>query len=408
MISAKQNKFNTLVYNLNLYFNEYFHHDGDYLFSSPGRIELLGNHTDHNLGKVLVGSIDLSILAIVKKTNNNYIIYKTKGFQEIKIDVNDLSYQENEINKSVNLLKGILFYIKEAGYNIGGIEVTTITNIFKGAGVSSSAAFEMLIVKIMSYCFNEDKITNLEASIIGQKAETNYFSKPCGLLDQMGISYGGINYINFKNAENPYVKHLSYRFKKYDIVLTYCLESHAQLTPYYNKIKDDMREIAKAFGKNYLGEISFNEYKEKSEELIEKFPLSMVDRSDHFFNENYRVDLALQALLDNDEDLFVRLVDLSGDSSFNKLKNCYVESINENLAQGIILSKKINVGGGTKVHGGGFAGTLIAFVRKEKTEEYMKIMREKFQDKNVRKVILSKYGTRFVGNMTDFINKEGE
>ena len=407
LISDAQKRFINKIKVLNLFFKEYFKEDGEDLFSSPGRIELLGNHTDHNHGKVLVSTVDLSILAICKRSEEPYFIYKSEGFQEMKVDINDLEVKPQEYGKSIGLIRGVLYYLKEAGYKLGGVKVITATNIFKGAGVSSSAAFEILIGKIISYLYNADQVSHIELARYAQKAEIHYFNKPCGLLDQLGISLGGLNYIDFEDIDNPHIEKLNCFFKDYDVVLTHCIDSHSSLTSYYAEIKKDMMRVSEFFNKKYLRQLNIGDLVENKEKLIEKVGERAYYRGEHFFDENKRVDEALEAIKNHDEKKFVELIDDSGNSSFYKLKNCMVHSINENLPQGLILSKRIIKDGGTRVHGGGFAGTMIAFVNKKESENYIRELRKKFGNRNVVKVRLSKNGTRYIGNVQEII-KIGE
>ena len=399
-------KFQNKVKEMKEFFISYYNEEPEFLFSSPGRIELIGNHTDHNHGKVLVGTLDLSILALVRKTNDNYLVYKTEGFNEMKISLDSLLIKKNEYYQSIGLIRGVLFYLKELGYKLGGVHITSSTNIFKGAGVSSSAAFEILIGKIMSYCYNDDKISPIELAKIGKKAENNYFNKPCGLLDQCAISVGGVNYIDFEDEENPRVVNVKCYLKKYDIIITNCLDSHSSLSSYYAKIKEDMSSIASLFNKKYLREVNYQDFIARKEEIISKYSIDVYLRGEHFFEENIRVDQALEALKKHDEDLFVRLIDESGESSFNKLKNCYVKDLNENLPKGILFSKSINLEGGTRVHGGGFAGSFLSFVKKDQTKEFLYQMRKRYGRNNVRKINLSRYGTRCVGLVEDILKEE--
>ena len=240
-------RFQNKIKEMRDFFISYYKEEPVFLFSSPGRIELIGNHTDHNHGKVIVSTLDLSILALVKKTDDNFFVYKTDGFNEMRIDLNSLELRKNEYYQSIGLIRGVLFYLKEAGYKLGGVHITSSTNIFKGAGVSSSAAFEILIGKIISYCYNDDKISSIELAKIGQNAENNYFNKPCGLLDQCAISLGGVNYIDFEDENNPKIINIKCYLKKYDIVITNTLESHSSLSSYYAKIKNDMAMLSDYF-----------------------------------------------------------------------------------------------------------------------------------------------------------------
>lgn len=407
MLSSARLRFINKISLLNEFFSAYYHISASDLFSSPGRIEIIGNHTDHNNGKVLVGTVDLSILALTSKCEENKFIYKTKGFNEMAVDLNDLELREEEYGKSISLIRGVLFFLKKRGYKIGGVKVITSTNIFKGAGVSSSAAFEVLIAKIMSFYYNDDQISSLELALVAQEAETYYFNKPCGLLDQLGISLGGINYIDFKDEKNPLIKNLDYTFKEYDIVLTHCIDSHSKMVAYYAKIKKDMYKVAKFFNKDTLREVDFSLLLENKEEIIKQIGERQYNRAEHYFKENQRVEKAYQCLLDLDEKGFINCIEASGQSSFLKLQNCYDKSIEENLPQGIILSHKILKDGATRVHGGGFAGTMIAFVNKKETNHYIELLKHRFGDKNVTRVRISKFGTRHVSTIKEILNEGG-
>lgn len=401
MNNKNKSKFGSRVKNLSKVFKNYFHMEPEDAFTSPGRIELLGNHTDHNHGQVLVSSIDLNILCLATKTDDSKVIFYSKGFPIMEVELNDLDKKENEYGESIGILRGVLYKFKELGYNIGGLRASTSTTIYKGAGVSSSAAFELLVCKILSYYFNEDKISPVELAKIGQFAETVYFNKPCGLLDQMGIGLGSVNFIDFKVIENPYIKTLRTSFKNYDFVLVNCKDSHSSLTHLYSKIKEDMSLISSYFNKKVLREVSEKEFYKHKNQLIEKFGEDVYLRGKHFFEENRRVRNAKDAIINKDEKEFLRIINESGESSFYQLKNCYVNDINENLPKGILKSKEIIKDGAVRVHGGGFAGTLLAIVSKDEVENYIKEMREMFGNKNVRKITTNRFGTRFICKVKD-------
>lgn len=401
MNNKNKSKFGSRVKNLSKVFKNYFHMEPEDAFTSPGRIELLGNHTDHNHGQVLVSSIDLNILCLATKTDDSKVIFYSKGFPIMEVDLNDLDKKENEYGESIGILRGVLYKFKELGYNIGGLRASTSTTIYKGAGVSSSAAFELLVCKILSYYFNEDKISPVELAKIGQFAETVYFNKPCGLLDQMGIGLGSVNFIDFKVIENPYIKTLRTSFKNYDFVLVNCKDSHSSLTHLYSKIKEDMSLVSSYFNKKVLREVSEKEFYKHKNQLIEKFGEDVYLRGKHFFEENRRVRNAKDAIINKDEKEFLRIMNESGESSFYQLKNCYVNDINENLPKGILKSKEIIKDGAVRVHGGGFAGTLLAIVSKDEVEDYIKEMREMFGNKNVRKITTNRFGTRFICRVKD-------
>lgn len=376
-------------------------------FSSPGRIEILGNHTDHNNGLVMVSSIDLSIMAVASKNDSNFVSYASSEFPPIKININDLNYKEEEKGNSSSLIKGILFRMKELGYSIGGVNIYAISTIYRGAGISSSAAFEVLIAKILSYYYNEDQIKRVELAKIAQYAESNYFGKPCGLLDQMGIALGAVNYIDFKNQDRPYIKHLTSPVKNYDLILVNTLGSHSKLTPLFSKIREDMSSLSNYFNKTTLREVGGRDYFAKEKELKETFSNDVFLRGKHYFDENNRVRRALKACEDNDELTFLKCINESGESSFYQLKNCYVENENEALPQALLFTKEFLQGkGASRLNGGGFAGTMTCFCPKERSEEYILAMEEKFGKGNVKKIALTRHGTRRVCSVNEIVNDE--
>ncbi len=384
-------------------FTSFYKDKPEDLFVSPGRIELIGNHTDHNHGLVMVSSVDLCITAVTKKTDDNIVYYQTKGYRDMKVDISDLKKNEEEYSSSIGMIRGVLFKLKELGYKIGGVKISTITNIFKGAGVSSSAAFELLICQIMNHYYNDDKIDPYTLACVAQFSECEYFGKPCGLLDQSGIALGGVNFIDFNDPSKPIIKNLKINLKYYDVVLVNTRDSHAKLTPLYAKIKDDMFALAHYFSKDYLRDVDENEFYSKKDELIAKFGEDVYLRGKHYFEENKRVLEAFNAISEGNEKEFVRMLNESGESSFYQLKNCYVSSTEENLPQAILKSKEIINDGCVRVHGGGFAGTILAFVRKNEVTPYVEKMREIYGKNNVKKVSFNPYGSRFVGRLDEVI-----
>ena len=404
----KKSRFGSRVKNLAEVFNSYFHMMPTDAFTSPGRIELLGNHTDHNNGMVLVSSIDLNILCLASKSDDNHFIIYSEGFPLMDIDLNDLNKKDSEKGESIGIVRGVLFRLQELGYKIGGLKASTSTTIFKGAGVSSSAAFEILIGKLISYYYNEDSISPVELAKIGQYAEVEYFNKPCGLLDQMGISVGSVNFIDFKNINEPFIKSLRFTLNNYELVLVNCKDSHSTLTHLYKKIKDDMSLLASHFNKTVLRVVYDKEFFLHKEELIEKYGEEVYLKGKHFYEENKRVLKARDALIRRDSKTFLRMINESGESSFNQLKNCYINDVNENLPKAILKSKEIIKDGAIRVHGGGFAGTILAIVSKEEVENYIKEMRDMFGYKNVRKIATNRFGTRYICKVKEVLEKEEE
>ena len=390
---------------LNDNFKKNYGENAEDVFTSPGRIELIGNHTDHNNGMVLVSSIDMMITAVCKKNEENLFVYQTNGFPKMVVNILDLEKKENELGSSIGMIRGVLFRMKELGYKIGGVNVSTSTTIFKGAGVSSSAAFELLICQIMNHYFNDDKIEAYELAKIAQFSETEYFGKPCGLLDQSGIALGGINFIDFKNPSSPIIINVKVELSKYDVTIVNTKGNHSKLTKEYAKIKEDMFKVSSFFNKKFLREVNEDEFFAKKEEIIKEFGEDVYLRGKHYFEENRRVIEAFEAINNKDEDTFVRKLGESGDSSFYQLKNCYVKSEEENLPKAILASKKIIKNGSCRVHGGGFAGTILAFTRKDETQKYRLEMIRMFGKNNVRGVIFNSDGTKYCGNLTSILKK---
>ncbi len=403
--NKKSSKFASRVKELKKQFISFFSCEPEDAFTSPGRIELLGNHTDHNNGNVLVSTIDLNILALSSPIKENKVIIYSFGFPIMEVSLDNLEKKNNEEGDSISIVRGILYKMKEAGYNLGGFIASTSTTVFKGGGVSSSAAFELLIAKIMSFYYNDDQIDPVELAKICRFAEVEYFNKPCGLLDQMGISLGAINYIDFKDNDKPYIKTIRTSFPNYDFVLVNCKDSHSSLTHLYKKIQNDMFLIASYFNKKVLRDISRRDFMSAQDELIEKFGEDVFLRGKHYFEENDRVRKAKDALFNKNQKEFIRLVNESGESSYYQLKNCYVNNENENLPRGILKSKEIIKDGAVRVHGGGFAGTILAIVNKDEANSYIKEMRKMFGYHNVRKITTNRYGTRFICKVKDVVEK---
>lgn len=366
------------------------------IFSSPGRIELLGNHTDHNHGKVLVSSINLKILAAVSPRSDKWIVIRSKGYPIMKISLNSLKKRESEYGHSAALVRGVAYKFKKLGYKIGGATIVCDSTIYKGAGVSSSAAFEVLIAKILSFYYNNDSISPFELAQISQFAESEHFNKPCGLLDQSGIALGGINYIDFKSTKQPVIENLKIDNKKYQFILINTGDDHSHLTPCYSKIKEDMKTISAHYNKSVLRDVNKDNFEKDSDELISKYGLNAYLRAEHFFEENDRVQSAYEALKNNDFETFLKMLDSSGNSSYNKLKNCYVESEDEKLPSALKYIKEICPNCYSRVHGGGFAGTMLMVIKKTEVRNVLQTLKEKFGNENVMLVSLTQDGTTVI------------
>ena len=365
-------------------------------FSSPGRAEIIGNHTDHNNGLVMVASISCDILAVVSKRDDLICKICSKEYGEIKIDLSNTKVDENEYGSSAGLVRGVANALKEKGLDFKGFTAYTTSNIFKGAGVSSSAAFEVLIVEIFNNLYLNSKIDNIERAVIAKYAENVYFNKPCGLLDQSGISIGSLIKIDFKDTQKPQITKLD-ALKGYTIVLTNTGGDHLSLTKYYSSIREEMHSIANYFGKTVLNDISYSEFLSQVHNLKLKFSSRSILRAMHFYRENQRVLLAQKSLEENDAETFLKQINDSGISSLCVLQNCYVDGqTHQPVVLGIEYSRSIIKNGGVRVHGGGFAGSILAFVKDDELDFYVSSMKKVFGDENVFVSSIRSVGTTLI------------
>ncbi|MBE6948694.1 MAG: galactokinase [Ruminococcaceae bacterium] len=337
------------------------------LFSAPGRTEIGGNHTDHNNGKVLAGSVNLDVIAVAAKNDSGIIRIKSKGFSMDSIELSDLSIKENEIGSSASLIRGVAAKLKDEGYEIGGFDAYTTSNVLKGSGISSSAAFEILVCTILSEIYNEGKVSPVDQAKYSQYAENVYFGKPCGLLDQMAASVGGILSIDFKDVQAPVIEKVDFDFTKtgYALCIVDTGGNHADLTDDYAAIPAEMKGIAQLLGCSVLRETTETEVLRNAAFIREKLGDRALLRAIHFFNENKRVDAEIEALSKNDFDGFLQTVIQSGESSYKYLQNVYanVAPAEQGISLALCLAESILKGKGAwRVHGGGFAGTTQNFV----------------------------------------------
>ena len=363
-----------------------------YLFSASGRTELSGNHTDHNNGYVLTASINLDKLALVAKRNDNKIVvYTDYSNNPDVIDVNNLELDKDEYGKSNALIRGVCAGIKNKGYNIGGCTVSLNNKVLMGSGLSSSASFESLIGEIQNALYNDNKISPVEIAKIGQYAENVYFGKPCGLMDQMGCSVGGIMSIDFKDNDNPIIEKVEYDFEKagYALMIVDAKGDHSGLTNEYAAIREEMNAIANYFGKKVCRDITKEQLLENASKLRAEIGDRAVMRAYHFLEENERVINQINALKNNDINTYLKLMNESGLSSFMYLQNCFsiTSSKSMGVALGICLTKDFLKGeGACRVHGGGFAGTIQALVPISRVDEYKKFMDSIFGDGSAVKI----------------------
>lgn len=348
------------------------------IYSAPGRSEICGNHTDHQHGKVLAVSINLDAIAVVRKTEGDKINVVSEGFDMITVSPDDLCAQEDEKQTAKALVKGILAEIQKKGYKIGAFDAYITSDVLVGAGLSSSAAFETLIGTIISYLYNDGHISATEIAMIGQYAENVYFGKPCGLMDQMACSVGNLVSIDFADAMRPEVERLEFDLQEYGYSL--CIVdtkgSHADLTTDYADIPQEMTAVANFLGKEVLVEVTENEFYQKISEIRTKLGDRAVLRAIHFMEENKRVEQAVEALKTGNMERFLAQIKASGASSFQYLQNVYTSDVfHQNMSVALAVSDIIlQEKGVARVHGGGFAGTIQAFVKTEFVEEYQRKM----------------------------------
>ena len=354
--------------------------DETMLFSTAGRTELAGNHTDHNLGLVIAGTINLDTIAAVSLRDDSTVIVNSEGFPEVVVDISDLEVSEEEKNTTQSLLRGIAKAFKDRGLKVGGWQANTTTRVLKGSGLSSSAAIEVLCAEIFNNLFNDDVLAPVELAKISQYAENVYFGKPSGLMDQIGCAQGGIVGIDFADNANPVLTPLDVNFEDYgyDLVIVDTKGNHADLTGEYAAVPAEMKQVAAYFGADCLRKVDY-------EEFIEKLPLlreavsndRAILRAIHFFDENMRVEAMLDCLKEKDIDGYLYYVEESGNSSFKYLQNVYpaINVKEQGLSLALALTEDFLSGeGACRVHGGGFAGTIQAYIPKELTDDYIDFM----------------------------------
>ncbi|MGN0743923.1 MAG: galactokinase [Christensenellales bacterium] len=345
-----------------------FNTDDVEFFSSPGRIEIVGNHTDHNGGKVLCASINCDTLASVSRRTDGIIEVKSKGYPMLRVDVERPDFSVSEIGTSLALIKGVVDYYKRSGKNVGGFSACMTSSVPKGSGVSSSSSFELAIAEILNVYYNSSSLDPVFKAKASQYAENTFFGKPCGLMDQSAIALGGVDFIDFASFENPVVEKAHWGFDDLDIYVIATGGDHSDLTDDYAAIPQEMKEVASLFGARLLHEIPAQKWERDKKNVVGKVSERAYLRAEHFFEENARVESALQAVKNGDEDAFLQAVNESGFSSRYKLQNTYSPaSRNHNLENALDRVVKIQGVVASRVHGGGFAGTILVFAKKSET-----------------------------------------
>lgn len=346
------------------------------LFSAPGRTEIGGNHTDHQHGCVIAGSVNLDVIAAVSLNNENVVRIKSEGYPMDEIDLDDLEVNEQEYDKAISLIRGVIKRITELGYEVKGFNAYTESNVMKGSGLSSSAAFEVLVGTIINHLFANAEISPVEIAKIGQFAENVYYNKPSGLLDQMASSVGAVVAVDFKDNDAPVVKKVDFDLSSFEHSL--CIidsgADHADLTNEYAAVTEEMRLVSEFFGKKYLRDVSRDKFFENLKEIrnVVKNDRAIL-RAIHYFNDSERAVLETEAIEKGDFAEFCKLNRESGRSSFMYLQNVYAPSMPTAQAVSLTIAlceSFLGDRGSFRVHGGGFAGTVQAFVPNDMVDEF--------------------------------------
>lgn len=392
--SVQENRYKNAIGKFKEYFNG---KEPSSIFSAPGRTEVGGNHTDHQHGEVLAASINKDAIAVTALREDNTVNIFAEGFGNTVIGIDDLSLREDEKGTTPALIRGVLAGLKKAGFTLGGFDAYITSDVLIGAGLSSSAAFETLIGTIVSGMFNNMSIDPVEIAKTGQYAENVYFGKPCGLMDQMACSVGNLVHIDFADPERPVVDKVGFDFSGtgYVLCITDTKGSHADLTDEYAAVPLEMKKIAELLGHDVLRPVSFEDIMDNISMLRDKAGDRAVLRAIHFVNETRRAGDEAKALKDNDLEGFLKLVKQSGNSSFKYLQNVYTNKDVTTQNVSIALSVSDTVLGpdeASRVHGGGFAGTILAFVKKENASRYQEYMDRIFGKGSCEILAIRKYG----------------
>lgn len=361
-----------------------FKKDCQAVFSTPGRTELGGNHTDHNLGMVLAASINLDIIGAVSLRDDRTINFNSYGFKPFSLLLDSLEPKKEEIGSTKALVRGIAASIAERGGVTGGFDINLRSDVPPGSGLSSSAALEVMIATVFNSLFNSDRFSTTELAIMGQEAENRFFGKPCGLMDQIACANGGVVGIDF--FPQPAISHAEAGFSRWGLrlVIIDTASDHTKLTDEYSAIPYEMKTVARFFGKNVLGEVSEAEFSDNLKDLRKTVGNDRaVLRALHFFNENRRAKGMFEALKSDDKDTYLSLMRESGDSSYKFLQNVYAgtDPKNQGVSFALALAEKLlGKEGAVRVHGGGFAGTIQALVPADLCEYFISGMEKQIQE----------------------------
>ena len=369
------------------------------LFSSPGRTEISGNHTDHNHGKVLAGSINLDCVGVAAKNNSSKVHIISETFnQSFIIDLNDLSPSDKKAG-TIDLVKGLLQGFKESGYEVGGFNAYITSNVISAAGVSSSASFEMLLCSILNTFYNEGRMDTVAYAHIGKYSENVYWDKASGLLDQMACAVGGLITIDFLEPASPVVEKIDFDFssQNHSLIIVNTGKGHADLSADYSSVPIEMKKVAEFFGKEVCAEITEEEVIGHLAEVREYAGDRSVLRALHFFEENKRVEAEVKALKEGRFSDFLNNITASGNSSWKWLQNCFTNSAyqEQGITVALALTELFIAGkqrGACRVHGGGFAGVIMAMLPNDLVEEYVAYIEKALGEGNAYRMSIRPYG----------------
>lgn len=349
------------------------------LCSAPGRTEICGNHTDHQHGHVLAAAVNLDFLACVSPNGTQTVHFQSEGWPMTTVDLSDLKQQEAEKETTASLVRGVMAELAKAGYTIGGFDMYAVSNVLPGSGLSSSAACEILLGVAGNHLFCQDELDAVTLAKIGQKAENQYFGKPSGLMDQTASSVGDAVAIDFADPSAPIVRSVTANLEELGLALCIvdCGADHAALTGEYASIPREMEQVAAFFGKKVLREVQEEEVLKAMPQLRRAVGDRAVLRALHFYADDRRAVEEADALERRDRDAFLQLVKESGRSSWELLQNITPAGAVEAQDMAIALEAAeiaLNGKGACRVHGGGFAGTIQAFVPTESVSEFCEKM----------------------------------
>ena len=375
--------------NLAAHFTELFGERDAEFFTAPGRTEIVGNHTDHNGGKIFAGSINMDTIGAAAMNEKNVITIVSEGYERpIVVDLSDLSHAPKE-QGSVSLVAGMAEAMTKMGYHVGGFDAYVSTEVIPSAGVSSSASFEMLVCAMLNYFYNDGQITYAEYARIGQYAENHFWNKASGLMDQMACAAGGAILLDFSDGVKCEKRSFSFGDYGYELVIVNTGKGHADLSAEYSAIPGEMKAVARELGVDLLCQSNLEALMEKLPQIREKLGNDRaILRALHFYTENKRVEEMDAAVAAGDKEKILAVLTASGNSSWKWLQNCHVETAHEEqsiclaLAMTELFLNKIG-DGACRIHGGGFAGVIMAVVPKEKTAEYKKYIGALVGEENV-------------------------